>query len=56
MSDFFNSIKQGLTEAVEYSEKKCPKAIVHKFSAIDVKATRSNLKMSQTVFIFPKHR
>lgn len=50
MSDFFNSIKQGLTEAVEYSENKCPKAIVHKFSAIDVKATRSNLNMSQTEF------
>ena len=50
MSDFFNSIKQGLSEAVQYSEKKCPKAVVHNFSAIDVKTTRSNLDMSQTEF------
>jgi len=50
VSDFFNSIKQGLTEAVEFSEQKCPKAIVHKFSSVDVKATRSNLNMSQTEF------
>jgi len=50
MSDFFKSIKQGLTEAVQYSENKCPKAIVHKFSAINVKNIRTNLGMSQTEF------
>lgn len=50
MSDFFNSIKQGLSEAVNYSENKCPKAVVHSFSAIDVKTTRANLDMSQTEF------
>jgi hypothetical protein len=30
MSEFLNSIKQGITEAIEYFEGKCPKAIVHK--------------------------
>ena len=50
MSDFFNSIKQGLSEAVQYSEHQCPKAVVHRFTAIDVKQTRSNLDMSQTEF------
>lgn len=50
MSDFFNSIKQGLTEAIQYSEAKCPKAIVHQFSSIDVKNIRSNLGMTQIEF------
>jgi putative transcriptional regulator len=50
MSDFYNSIKQGLTEAIEYSEGKCPKAIVHQFSSIDVKNIRSNLGMTQIEF------
>ena len=50
MSEFFNSIKQGLTEAIQYSEGKCPKAIVHQFSSIDVKNIRSNLGMSQIEF------
>lgn len=50
MSDFFNSIKQGLSEAVEYSEHQCTKAVVHRFSAVDVKKTRFNLDMSQTEF------
>ena len=50
MSDFFKSIKQGLTEAVQYSEGKCPKAVVHKFSPLDVKNIRASLNMSQTEF------
>jgi len=50
MSEFFNSIKQGLTEAIQYSEEKCPKAVVHKYSSIDVKNIRTKLKMSQTEF------
>jgi len=50
MSEFFDSIKQGLTEAIQYSEEKYPKAVVHKFSSIDVKNIRSKLKMSQTEF------
>jgi len=50
MSELFNSIKQGLNEAIEYSKNKCPKAIVHKFSPIDVKNIRANMSMSQTEF------
>ena len=50
MSEFFDGIKQGLTEALHYSEGKCPKAVVHKFTPIDVKNIRSNLDMSQTEF------
>ena len=50
MSEFFNSIKQGLAEAIDYSEGKCPKAVVHQFSPVDVKNVRSKLGMSQTEF------
>ncbi len=50
MSDFFKSIKQGLEEAVDYSRGKCPKAIIHKFSSVDVKSVRSKMGMSQTEF------
>jgi putative transcriptional regulator len=50
MSEFFESIKQGLTEAVEYSEGKCPKAVIHQFSPVDVKNIRSEMGMSQTEF------
>ena len=50
MSDFFDSIKQGLSEAVEYSDGKYPKAVVHKFSSVDVKNIRKAVGMSQTEF------
>jgi len=50
MSDLFDSIKQGLTEAVAYSEGKCPEAVIHKFTSVDVKNIRNSLGMSQTEF------
>ena len=50
MHEFFDSIKQGLTEAVRYSEGKRLWAVVHEFAPVDVKNVRSNLKMSQTEF------
>ena len=50
MSEVFDSIKQGLTEAIQYSEGKCAKAVVHNFSPIDVKNVRSKLEMSQAEF------
>jgi putative transcriptional regulator len=50
MSDFFNSIKQGLSEAVEFSAGQCPEAVIHDFAPIDVKNIRSNMGMSQTEF------
>jgi len=50
MSEIFESIKQGLTEAVAYSEGKCPQAVIHQFSSVDVKNIRSNMGMTQTEF------
>ena len=50
MSEFYRSIKQGLDEAIAFSEGKCPQAVVHEFSPVDVKNVRSNMGMSQTEF------
>ena len=50
MSNFFESIKQGLTEAVDYSEGNVKHATVHKFDPVDVKAIRSNVHMTQREF------
>lgn len=50
MSKAFESIKQGLEEAIEFSKGKQGKAIVHEFSPIDVKNIRSNMGMSQNEF------
>lgn len=50
MTSAFSSIKQGLSEAIEYSEGKPGKAIVHEFGPLDVKAIRANVGMSQSEF------
>ncbi len=50
MSEAFNSIEQGLTEAIDYAKGKPNKAIGHKFSSVDVKAIRKKVAMSQTQF------
>ena len=50
MSEYFNSIKQGLEEAVAFSEGKCPRAVIHKFKPIDVKNIRAKMNMSQDQF------
>ncbi len=50
MSELFESVKQGLSEAVEYSKGKCPKAVVHSFSPVDVKNIRAKMNMSQSEF------
>jgi len=50
MSSAFNSIKQGLDEAIEFSKGKKGKAIVHKFSPVDVKNIRAKIGMSQNEF------
>ena len=50
MSEVFDSIKQGLTEAIEYSKGKSDKAIVHEFTPVDVKAIRKKVAMSQAEF------
>ena len=50
MNTAFESIKQGLTEAVEFVEGHKKKAIVHEFSPLDVKEIRKKLGMSQVEF------
>ncbi len=50
MSEIFSSIKKGLEEAVAFSEGKCPKAVVHEFSPVDVKNIRAKMGMSQNEF------
>lgn len=50
MSNAFSSIKQGLDEAIELSEGKIGKAVIHEFSPLDVKAVRAKVGMSQSEF------
>lgn len=50
MSNAFSSIKQGLEEALEFSQGKIGKAVIHKFSAVDVKEVRAKVGMSQNEF------
>ena len=50
MNSAFDSIKQGLEEAVSFSEGKCPKAVVHEFTPLDVKNVRAKVGMSQPEF------
>jgi len=48
MSEAFDSIRQGLNEAIEFAQGQETTALVHEFSAPDVKAIRENLGMTQT--------
>ena len=50
MSTAFDSIKQGLGEALEFSKGKKGKAIVHEFTPMDVKGIRAKVGMSQNEF------
>lgn len=50
MSDAFSSIKQGLDEAIAFSEGSVGKAVVHEFSPMDVKDIRAKVGMSQSEF------
>lgn len=50
MSKEFDSIKQGLDEALAFSKAKIGKAVVHEFSPVDVKNIRANVGMSQNEF------
>ncbi len=50
MSTAFDSIKQGLTEALEFSKGYNTKAIVHEFSPLDVKNIRAKIGMTQNEF------
>jgi putative transcriptional regulator len=53
MSSAFNSIKQGLTEAIDFADGVKNKAIVHEFSPVDVKAIRDDIGMSQPSLLQP---
>ena len=50
MSEAFESIKQGIDEALEFSKGKKGKAVVHEFSPLDVKNIRSSVGMTQNEF------
>ena len=50
MSKAFESIKQGLDEALAFSKGKKGKAIVHTFKPLDVKNIRAKVGMSQNQF------
>jgi putative transcriptional regulator len=50
MSKAFDSIKQGLDEAIAFSKGKKGKAVVHEFTPVDVKNIRHQVGMSQSEF------
>ena len=50
MTNVFDSIKQGLEEAVDFSEGRKRKAVVHEFTPVDVKNIRAMVGMSQNEF------
>ena len=50
MSSAFESIKAGLTEAIAHAKGELPEVRVHYPKAIDVKAIRAKVGMSQTEF------
>lgn len=46
----FESIKQGLLEAIAHASGKPVKAVVHKFASSDIKNIRNGVHMSQNEF------
>lgn len=50
MSSAFESIKAGLTQAIAHSKGEAVQARIHYPKAIDVKAIRAQVGMSQTEF------
>lgn len=50
MSNAFESIQQGLMEAIEFTDGEIKTATVHKFNSVDVKAVRNNVAMTQAEF------
>jgi len=47
MNDVFQSIKQGLTEAIEFAQGQTTGAVVHEFAPLDIKAVRAKVGMTQ---------
>ena len=50
MSNAFESIKRGLTEAIDHASGKHSRAVVHEIGPLDVKAIRKKVGMSQKEF------
>jgi len=50
MNELFESIKQGLTEAIEFAEGQTQGAVVHEFAPLDIKAVRAKVGMTQAEF------
>ncbi len=50
MSKAYDSIKQGLEEAIVFSKGNIKKAIVHEFTPVDVKNIRAKVGMTQNEF------
>ena len=50
MSTAFDSIKRGLLEAIEHAEGRAPATRVHRPRAVDVKALRHQIGMTQEQF------
>jgi len=50
MNEAFQSIKQGLTEAIEFTQGQTRGAVVHEFAPLDIKAVRAKVGMTQTEF------
>jgi putative transcriptional regulator len=50
MSSVFESIKQGLTEAIEHAAGQESEAVVHLPRTLDVKSIREQVGMTQTAF------
>jgi putative transcriptional regulator len=50
MSEAFDSIKQGLTEAIAFTRGQTNEAVVHEFAPLDIKAVRAQVGMTQTEF------
>ncbi len=50
MNEAFQSISQGLTEAIEFAQGQTRGAVVHEFAPLDIKAVRAKVGMTQTEF------
>ena len=46
MNTAFDSIKQGLEEALDFSKERSTKAVVHEFTPLDVKNIRAKIGMT----------
>ena len=50
MSEFFESIRQGLTEAIVLDNSQHTQAVIHQYSPLDVKSIRKKVGMTQQEF------